>query len=55
MHKFVVLLYVKNNILRDISGTKENGKFDNGENLDIDVKMFLTKYGCSKLHDRVLH
>ena len=48
MHKFVVLLCVKNNILTDISGTKENGKFDGGENLDIDVRMFLPKYGCSK-------
>ena len=48
MHKFVVLLCVKNNILMDISGTKENGKFDNGENLDIDVRKVLTKYGCSK-------
>jgi hypothetical protein len=31
----------------NISGTKENGKFDNGENLDIDARMFLTKYGYS--------
>ena len=23
-------------------------KFDSGENLDTDVRMFLTKYGCSK-------
>ena len=48
VHKLVVLLCVKNNILMDISGTKENGKFPSGENLDIDVRMFLTKYGCSK-------
>ena len=57
VYKFVALLCVKNKILMDISGTKENGKFDSGENLDIDVRMFLTKYGSSKrwLHDRVLH
>ena len=48
MHKFVVLLCVKNSILMDFSGTKENGKFDSGENLDIDVRKVLTKYGCSK-------
>ena len=48
VHKFVVLLCVKNNILMDISGMKENGKLDSGENLDIDVRMFLTKYGCSE-------
>ena len=48
MHKFVVLFFVKMNILMDISGMKENGKFDNGENLDIDVRKVLTKYGCSK-------
>ena len=48
VHKFVVLLCVKNNILMHISGTKENGKFDSGENLDIDVRKVLTKYGCSK-------
>ena len=48
MHKFVVSLCVKKNILMDISGTKENGNFDNGENLDIDVRKVLTKYGCSK-------
>ena len=40
-------LWVNNNILMNISGTKENGKFDNGENLDIDARMFLTKYDCS--------
>jgi hypothetical protein len=33
--------------LIDILGTKENGKFNSGENLDIDVRMFLTKYGYS--------
>ena len=48
VHKFVVLLCVKNNILMHISGTKENGKFDHGENLDMDVRKVLTKYGCSK-------
>ena len=48
VHKFVVLLCVKNNILMDISGTKEDGKFDIGESLDIDVRKVLTKYGCFK-------
>ena len=42
-----LFLCVTNNILIDISGTKENGKFDSGEKLDIDVRMFLIKYGCS--------
>ena len=44
----MVLLCVENNILMDISGTKENGKFDSSENLDNDVRKVLTKYGCSK-------
>jgi hypothetical protein len=39
---------MKNNISLDISGTKRNGKFYHGENLDIVVGRFLTKYGCSK-------
>ena len=42
------LWFCVKNILMHISGTKENGKFDHGENLDNDVRMFLTKYGCSK-------
>ena len=48
MHKFVVLSWVKTNISMDILGTKRNGKFSNGENLDIVVGRFLTKYGFSK-------
>ena len=32
----------------DIVGTKETSNFANGENLDINVGRFLTKYGCSK-------
>ena len=46
--KFVVLLWMKNNISLDISGTKRNGKFYHGENLDIVVGRLLTKYGYSK-------
>ena len=40
----------------DISGTKRNGKFYHGENLDNAVGRFLTKYDCSNdgLDDWVL-
>ena len=48
MHKFFVLRLVKINVLMDILGTKRNGKFSNGENLDIAIERFFTKYGCSK-------
>ena len=47
VHKFVVSLWMKNNISLDISGTKRNGKFYYGKNLDIVVGRFSTKYGCS--------
>ena len=41
MHKFVVLSWVQTNISMDTLGTKRNGKFSNGENLDIVVGRFL--------------
>ena len=37
VHMFAVLLWMKN-VLVDISGTKRNGKFSNGKNLDIVIE-----------------
>ena len=54
----MVLLWVKNNISLDISGTKRNSKFLHGENLDIVVRRFFLQSMAplnNRLHDQVLH